>query len=147
MCVYHSIHFCRLLVSYPIHSVPINSLTSFTFLLAHLCLLVFLCQAPPSLFRQNNFFLLSVSHQSSFLFSLFMQHISKTTHARASPGFLAHAFVHFVTVLHSLSVSVELFSLYASPPHGSICLPAELISTTPAAILTSILPFPFLYNT
>lgn len=124
------------IISYPIHPVPINSLTSFTSLLDHLSLLVFLCQTPPSLLRQNNFFLLSISHQTSFLFSLFMQHISKTTHARASPGCLAHAFVYLGAVLHSLSVCVELLSLYASPPHGSVCLPAEWISTTSVSILT-----------
>lgn len=138
MSVYHSIHFFRLLISHPIHSVLIHSLTSFTFLLDHLCLLLFLCQTPPSLFRQNNFFLLSISHQTSFIFSLFTPCISKTTHARAFSGCLAHALVYLGTVLHSLAVSVELFSLCASPPHGSVFLPAELISTSPVTILTCL---------
>lgn len=112
MSVYYSIHFFRLLISCPVHSVPINALTSFTFLLDHLCLLLFLCQTPPSLFTQNNFFLLSISHQTVFLFPLLMQHVSKTIHARASPRCLAHTLVFWEQLLiHSVSVDFSVLML------------------------------------
>lgn len=75
-----------------------------------------------------------------------MQPESNPTRARASPGRLAHALVHLMTVLYSLSVSVGPVSLYASPPRGSICLTAELIPAISVAVIISISPFPLLCN-
>lgn len=62
----YRVHFFRLLIPDPVCPVPINSLTSSTFLLDHLSLVVFPCWTLPSLLRQNNFLLLRMSHQISF---------------------------------------------------------------------------------
>lgn len=68
MHIYHSVHFFRLLIPDPVCPVPINSLISLTFWFDHLSLLVFPCQTPPSLPRQNKFFFLPIPHQISFSF-------------------------------------------------------------------------------